>query len=208
MNSILIFVILYGLLPIGFYWKIKPTNISAIVPFLVVVFVASLYEFIGSIVFRLDYKNWYLIYKVLAFSGLLYFFNNIAYIKKSLIWIAFLGFIALFILTYTVWQEIHYFEINAYFNLYQTIIVALFSTFWFKETFEKLETDLLWNNPNYFFIAGLIIYYFGTALLFVMANYLFNKDPKSFQEYWFLNIILNFVLRTCLILGIWKARTK
>lgn len=208
MNSILIFVILYGLLPIGFYWKIKPTNISAIVPFLVVVFVASLYEFFGTSILRLNYENWYLIYKVLAFSGILYFFNNISQIKKSLIWITVLGFIALFILTFTVWQEIQYLDIGAYFNLYLTIIVAIFSTIWFKETFEKLETDSLWNNPHYIFIAGLIIYYFGTALLFIMANYLFTKDPKLFQEYWFLNIILNFVLRTCLIVGILKARTK
>lgn len=208
MNSILIFVILYGLLPIGFYWKIKPTNISAIVPFLVVVFVASLYEFFGTSILRLNYENWYLIYKVLAFSGILYFFNNISQIKKSLIWITVLGFIALFILTFTVWQEIQYLDIGAYFNLYLTIIVAIFSTIWFKETFEKLETDSLWNNPYYIFIAGLIIYYFGTALLFIMANYLFTKDPKLFQEYWFLNIILNFVLRTCLIVGILKARTK
>lgn len=208
MNSILIFVILYGLLPIGFYWKIKPTNISAIVPFLVVVFVASLYEFFGTSILRLNYENWYLIYKVLAFSGILYFFNNISQIKKSLIWITVLTFIALFILTFTVWQEIQYLDIGAYFNLCLTIIVAIFSTIWFKETFEKLETDSLWNNPYYIFIAGLIIYYFGTALLFIMANYLFTKDPKLFQEYWFLNIILNFVLRTCLIVGILKARTK
>lgn len=208
MKSILIFAILYGLLPLGFYWKIKPVNLAGIKPFLMVVFVASLYEFIGAFLLKVDFKNWYLIYKTMAFASLLFFFNSIVEIKKSMIWVAILGFSTLLLLTFTTWEKIQVLQINAYFNISLTILVLLFTSLWLIATFKKLETDSLWNDPNYFFVVGLNVYYFGTALLFIMSNYIFNKDPKSLEEYWLLNIILNLVLRTTLILGIWKSRMK
>ncbi|PZO26859.1 MAG: hypothetical protein DCF13_13025, partial [Flavobacteriaceae bacterium] len=70
-----IFAILFGLIPKLFYWFLKQkldSNISKIVPFLNVVFIASIYEFIGTLLLKINAGNWIIIYKILAFTSVLY----------------------------------------------------------------------------------------------------------------------------------------
>ncbi len=177
-------------------------------PFLWVVFVASLYEFFGSVLFKLNYENWYLIYKTIAFGGIIYFFKKSIALKKVYVYFYITLFIIMMGLTFTVWKTVHYFQINAYYNVFLTILVLLFSTLWLRKSFLALETESLWQNPQYYFVAGLIIYYCCTVVLFIMAHFIRENDNSNLHQYWLLNIILNVVLRTLLIVGIWKARVK
>lgn len=211
MKIILIFTILYGLIPLIYYniYGKKTLLIKSIYPFLVVVFIASLYEFFGSLILKKSLENWYLIYTTLAFFSLHYFFYTILNKKHKSFFVLFiLIFIFFIILTFNYWNNIFFMEINAYFNTLQTIIVLTFSALWFVKTFKELELKSLVDSPIFLIISGLIITYCGTVFLFLLAELLYKIDKSSFQDYWMLNIILNLLLRTTLIIGIWKARTK
>ena len=76
MKILLIFTILYGTLPFIFYQIIKKnlTGLKEIYPFILTVLIASLYEFLGTIILKISFEKWYLIYKILAFFCLHYFF--------------------------------------------------------------------------------------------------------------------------------------
>lgn len=208
MNFILIFTILYGLLPLALYYKVRAVKIDSILPFLVVVFVASLYEFFGSILLQISYENWYLIYKTLAFVGIMSFFRKSIGLNKVYIYFFYALFLIMMCLTFTVWKKAYFMQVSAYFNVFQTILVLLFSILWLRKSFLALETDSLWQNPTYYFVAGLNIYYFGTVFLFLTSKMIFFNNANEFQYFWLLNIILNLVLRTLLIVGIWKARVR
>ena len=208
MNFILIFTILYGLLPLVLYYAVRAEKIDSIFPFLVVVFVASLYEFFGSILLQTSYENWYLIYKTLAFVGIMCFFKKSIVLKNRYVYFFYGLFLIMMLLRITIWKNVYYFQIGGYFHVFQTALVLLFSIQWFRRCFLTMESDSLWQNPTYYFVAGLNIYYFGTVILFLMATYISKTDRNNLQYYWLLNIVLNLVLRTLLMVGVWKARVR
>ena len=211
MNFILIFTILYGLLPLLIYHflKEKLMGIKAIYPFLVVVFIASLYEFIGSIVLRISAENWYLIYKTLAFFSIHYLFFVLLDNRYKIIFsVLILIYLVMIFLVFTHWSEYSYLNKSAFFNVFQTIIVLFFSILWFKKVFQELAVDDLLKEPFFYFLAGLIICYSGSVFIYLMGDSIYFNDKSSFQYYWLINIFLNLVLRTLLVFGIFKARIK
>lgn len=210
MLYIIIFAVLYGLIPfllVGYIdgrEKIKP-----IIPFTLVVFLASLYEFFGSILFQINVEQWFLIYSLLAFFAIHYFFYKIlnkkfAHLFKILI----LFYLIFYFASRFGLRSLNYLDISSYLNVYQTIIVLLFSVLWFRKIFQEFQIEKLLDSPTFYFISGLLIYYCGSVAIFLMANDLYAKDKNSLQYFWLVNIILNFVLRTLLIVGIWKARSE
>lgn len=190
-------------------FKVNIQNIKHVIPFVIVVFIASLYEFIGSILLGQNVELWFLIYDILVFFSIHYFFYKLLNKKyRALFFILILLlFIFYCILTLGPWT-FSYLEISSFFNVYQTLIILLFSILWFKRIFQEFEIDNLLDSPTFYFISGLLIYYSGSVVLFLLANSIYASDQSKFQYYWLLNVILNFVLRTLLIVGIWKARRE
>jgi hypothetical protein len=207
-----IFVVLLGVFPIAIYYLIKANRnevLCAIFPFLWVVCIASLYEFFGTLIMRWDSKYWFIVYKVLAFFALHYFFYTVLKKKIKALFVVFIVLFLLLFLYYLVClSQLDFFTINSYFNALQTIIVLTFSILWIRRIFITLEVDSLVNTPNFYFISGLVIYYAGTVFLFLLSNLIFKTYKSEFQDYWFLVFVLNLVVRTLLILGIWKTRVK
>ncbi len=145
----------------------------------------------------------------MAFIGLHYFYYYLLDRKYKLLFLVYIiGFIILIILSQTVWINYIYLEKSAYFNMFQTLIVLTFSILWFKQLFSKLEEESLSKNPNFYFVSGLIVCYCGTVFLFLVSSSIYAYDKSNFHYYWLLNILLNFVLRSLLIIGVWKARVK
>lgn len=211
MEFILIFTIIYGIVPFILYLIVKKKNrdLHLILPFLIVVFLASVYELIGTVILKISVEYWYLVYKTLAFIGLHYFYYYLLDRKYKLLFLVYIiGFIILIILSQTVWINYIYLEKSAYFNMFQTLIVLTFSILWFKQLFSKLEEESLSKNPNFYFVSGLIVCYCGTVFLFLVSSSIYAYDKSNFHYYWLLNILLNFVLRSLLIIGVWKARVK
>lgn len=211
MNFILVFTVLYGLLPLLIYHFLnkKLIDIKAIYPFLVVVFMAGIYEFIGTFLLKIDAANWFYIYNVLAFLSIHYLFYIILKKRFKIIFISLIIILLLLIVFASFFlKSYNFLEITSFFNVFQTSIILFFSILWFKKVFQELIVDGLLKSPYFYFLSGLIIYYSGTLFLFLTITYIYLNDKPAFEYYWLLNIILNILLRTLLIVGILKARIK
>lgn len=207
-----IFSILYGLLPLLFFFLIKRKvheEVYFILPFLYVVFIAGLYEFICTILLGLNVKYWFIIYNFLSFTTLLYFYF---YLLKKQFRVIYIIFSVLFILITTISFSFYscdnFIQISSYYKILQTIMILTFSVLWIKRVFLDLELSSLSESSTFYFISGLLLYYSGTVFLFLLSNMIFKMDKSTFQDYWMLNVVLNLVLRTLLIIGIWKGRVK
>lgn len=212
MNVILIFTVLYGIFPLitySFNRNKKSNEISAILPFVILTFVASIYEFVFTFLLKFSIKYWLVVYNFLAFFIISYYYRKIlndnkkVYFKVSYI----LFFILLFYVFFN-WNRYEIIVLSSYMDSFQTSFVLIFSILWFKKIFNELNYDSLLNNPNFHFIAGLLLYYCGTLVLFLMSNSLYTDNKSMFQYYLLLNVVLNLVIRTLLIIGIWKTRVK
>ena len=212
MRYILIFTILYGLLPlIVFLFKKKNLNdeVTSMFPYIFFVFIASLYEYIGTILLELNVKYWFVIYEFLISLALFYFFYDLFKgTKKKIFYFFIFVFVFITVNVFIIWDGNNFFDISSYYNLLQTIFILNFSVLWIKKIFVSLELESFTSSSTFYFISGLVLYYCGTVFLFLLSNLILKMDKTTFQDYWMLNIILNLVLRTLLIIGIWKGQVK
>ncbi len=212
MIEIIIFTILYGLVPLILFWVIRnkiSKEIVAILPFVVLIFISSLYEFIFTFILKYTIKYWLFFYNNLAFFTISYFYYKILNGRKKIYFkFSFIFFFGLLFFVILNWNNHEILVLSSYMNTFQTIFILLFSLFWFRKIFIELIHENLLDIPTYYFISGLIIYYCGTIILFLMSNNIFINDKNLFQYYLLINVILNLVLRTLFIIGLWKARVK
>lgn len=211
-NYFVYFAVLYGVVPLLVYFLLQKKigkEVRFIYPFLWVVCIASLYEFLGTLLLRISAEYWFFTYNFLAFVSILLFFSSLLGRKLRLVYYFYSVCFLVLLLYFAVhWDLKKYLEINSYFNTLQTLVVFTFSIAWFRRVFINLEFDSLGRSPVFYFVSGLLLYYSGTVFLFLMSTVLLKHETSSFQDYWMLNIGLNLVLRTLLILGIWKGQVK
>lgn len=212
MLAILSFSVLYGLIPflIFLFFKNKISQqIKAITPFLVLVFISSLYEFIFTILMKWDGSRWFITYCLISFFVIFYFFSTILRSLNRLLKVISFSLFFLMILLLIIRYNIQdYLLICSFIDTYITIFIFIFSLFWFRKIFRDLEYESLLSIPDFYFISGFILYYFGNFFLFLMAELIYKSDQDLLQYYWLLNLFLLIVIRTLLIIGIWKARVK
>lgn len=209
---LLYFVIVFGISPFSYFLVARRQStieLKAILPYVFLTFISSLYEFFGTLTFGWNVSYWFLIYDILDFSCIFYFFYIILQKKHSWIFVAFLVlFAALCSFLYWQYEIKDVLVINNYFKGFITFFVLLFSVLWFTKLFAEVYIEDLLNNSTFYFISGFVLYYCGTLFLFLLSNYLYHSDSVLFQSYWVVNIVLNFVLRTLLLVGIWKAKVN
>lgn len=212
MMILLYFVIVFGISPFLYFLVARRQStieLKAILPYVFLTFISSLYELFGSLIFRWNVSYWFLIYDILDFSFIFYFFYIILQKKHSWIFVAFLVlFAALCSFLYWQYEIKDFIVVNNYFKGFITFFVLLFSVLWFTKLFAEVYIEDLLNNSTFYFISGFVLYYCGTLFLFLLSNYLYHSDSVLFQSYWVVNIVLNFVLRTLLLVGIWKAKVN
>lgn len=206
------FTILYGLIPFLFFLLIKgkiSKSITSLLPFIILVFISAIYEFIFSILLRWNVSNWFIIYCVISFFVIYYLFNSlIVRVNPVLKFSSLILYIILLMFLILKFDNQDFLKICYFIDSYITVFVFVCSIIWFKKIFKELQYESLWDSPFFYVVSGLILYYFGTFFLFLMTELIYRDNNYSFQYYWLLNIILNLVLRTLLIVGIWKARVK
>lgn len=210
MNFIITFTILYGLIPLFFYHTVKNKlkNIRAIYPFIIVVFIASLYEFIGTEILKINASYWFFAYSLISFYSIIYFYRQILDNKfKSLFRTIHFLFLLLLIVLFFV-KKMLIIGLFPIFDAYITVVVIVLSVLWFKKIFQQLNYKTLWANHIFYYVFGLIMYHCGTIFLFLLMEMIYNDNKGMLQYYWLLNVALNLILRTLLILGIWKAQVK
>jgi hypothetical protein len=192
------------LLVIFNYSKFKKKR-NPILPYLIVVFVASFYEYFGTHLLEINSTNWLITYKVLAISSLQYFFYHILQKKFKLLFIAFsIIFIVTFIYHLPYLNNTTVLDISAYLNAITTSLVLTFSVLRFIQFETKTVEYYTKRDTNFYFIMGLVLMYGGTLFLFLYAKNLYFTNKELFITAWMLNLFLNIVNRTLLIIGVWK----
>lgn len=101
-----------------------------------------------------------------------------------------------------------YLAITSYIDTFTTLFVLFFTIIWFRKLILDSYIENLLQNSTFYFISGFILYYCGTLFLFLISNYIYKADINMLHSYWVINILLNLVLRTLLLVGLWKARTN
>lgn len=212
MIYIVSFAMLYGLVPFLYFLLIKDkisNKINATKPFLILVFLSGIYEFIFTTLLKWDVSNWFVIYSITSFFTIFYFYTTITTgINKLLRVVSFIFFLLLLLILFLSFGKEDFFKISSWIDTYTTVFIFIYSIIWFKKIFQELEYDTLWESPYFYFVSGLILYHFGNLFLFLMIELIYKNDNYLFQYYWLLNIVLLILLRTLLIVGIWKARVK
>lgn len=206
------FVIIFGLSPFLYflvYRKQDIVTLKPILPFIILTFISSLYEFFGTLTFGWNVSNWFIIYNIFSFLAINYFYHNLIQTKFQVLNNLFLlSFLLLCFILFVNYQIKDFLIISTYFKGFITLFVLLFSVLWFVKIFQEVYIDNLLKNSSFYFVSGFILYYCGTLFLFLLSNYIFKVDSTIFQSYWMVNVILNLILRILLFIGLWKARAN
>lgn len=211
MYQVLFFIaLLIGIIPfLLLLAQQRVLNITEpVIPFIWLTAIATLYEFFGSVILKINTSYWWQLYSLLEFLTLYYFFYKIfrpSYKRTLLVFIILLCIT--YIISFMFWDENNKFVSKAINKIPITLFVFLFSFKWFKDLFKKMEVLNPWQKSNFYFVSGISIYYSSTLFLFLLSNYFF-KSTTYMYDYWLVNIIATFVLRLSLIIGVWKMKRK
>lgn len=197
--------IISGLIPLLFIF-IKNSKFNKfknpILPYIVLVFIASLYEYFGSYILEINTVAWFMIYKVGAFGTLSYYFYHLLNKKFKVIFIAFtILFTVIFFINLPKVSNETFLNINGFLNAIITVFIIICAILWFKQLQWKINLN---SHPNSYIIFGLLLVYCGTLFLhlFGYSIYLINKE--LFFSAWILNLFLNLINRLLLTFGTWK----
>lgn len=209
MYIILFYTTLFiGIIPliVLFYKKSGFNFENAITPFIWLTTVATLYEFIGTGLLKVNTNYWFQLYCLLEFTALYYFFYRLLSHRYSLIYTVLLLLLMVFyVVSFFFWNDTSKF-ISLAINKAGLFIFILVSVFlWFKNLFEMADIMNLWRYNIFYFISGFFIYYSTTFLLFLSSEFIF-KNNTYFKDVWLVNILATFILRILLITGVWKMK--
>lgn len=209
---LLYFVIIFGVSPFLYFLiarKQYTSELKPILPFVSLTFIASLYEFFGSLIFKLDISYWFIIYDVLAYFSIFYFYSHVLQNQFSkLFFFFFISFIIICSLIFVNYSLVEILAITSYIDTFITLFILFFTIVWFRKLIIDVYIENLLSTSTFYFISGFVLYYCGTLFLFLLSNYIYKVDSVLFQSYWVVNIVLNLILRILLIVGLWKARVN
>lgn len=188
--------------------KNKESLLSYIKPFILLVFFATIYEFISY------FPNWQTpiwsrIYILLEFLCIFYYYyltlkKRFAFFFK----LSLVLFLLFYVYLIVVWDAKDSYLTDFYLTTFETIFVLISSILWFVIIFDELKEASLLKVPDYYFISGFVLYFSGTFFLFLISDFMLKNMTSQFLSYWNLNILFTILLRTLLITGIWIARKK
>lgn len=202
-------VCLLGLIPLLIYFFSRKVNTVTIylLPFIYLIAFSSLYEIIGTGVFKIAAKFWFRTYLFLEFYTILYFYYKLFQYKKL-----YKSFGILYFVLYSYllmdWSPSQRNFNDVPLNIAITLMVVFSSCLWFVEVFKKLEDKPLFLRSDFFYISALLIYFTGTFLVFLTADFLRDDPNYKMLDYWILIIVFNIILRITIIYTVWKARIK
>lgn len=209
---LLYFVIIFGVCPLLYFLiarKRYTSELKPILPFISLTFIASLYEFFGTLTFKWNSSYWFVIYDILSFLSITFFFFHVLHKYFSKLLLFFLAIFLVFCVFLLIFLDSKdYLAITSYIDTFTTLFVLFFTIIWFRKLILDSYIENLLQNSTFYFISGFILYYCGTLFLFLISNYIYKADINMLHSYWVINILLNLVLRTLLLVGLWKAKTN
>lgn len=210
MRLLVTITVLYSLIPLIVYWFTKKNlnkEIKPIFPFVVLCFIAGLYEFIFTTILRFNSIPWFYTYDLLAFFTIQYFFYYILEKKvKKLVVSSTIIYLVIFSYSLINHSFENYMNNISYLSSFITLLTLIYAIMWFKKVFMETTLVSLAHSPTFYFVSGFLFYYAGVIVLFLLANSIYSNNKSHLQYYWLINLFFNIFHKTVLIIGIWKAR--
>ena len=207
----LIYIALFlGVIPLVILFSKKRAFVASesIMPFVWLIFIATLYEIIATFLFKINTAYWFQLYSLLEFLTIYYFFYKLfhfTYNKTLKLFLALL--ISVYVISLFFLDANNILISEAINRIPITIFSFTFSFIWFKELFNKMEIENPLNYPTFYFVSGLAIYYSGTTILFLLSSLIFESD-SYFYNFWTVNVLATLFLRIFLIIGVWKMERE
>lgn len=205
-NTFLYITLFLGIIPLLILFvKRKALSFKEpIIPFVWLTAIASLYESVGTGLLQINTAYWFQIYSFLELIALFYFFYKLFSASHKRTLLVFAGILMLIYgFSFLFWNENVKLISNAVNATSITLFVCFFSFVWFKNLFEEAKTVNPWREPTFCFVSGFAMYYSTTLFLFLLSSFFFVSE-SYFYDYWLVNIIATFILRTFLIMGAWN----
>lgn len=174
-----------------------------IVPFVWLTALATLYEFIGTVLLKVNTNYWFQIYSLLEFAAIYFYFFQLfkGKYKRNLI-----TSLAVWTIIYCIslfyWNSDSKVIPLAINSCSTSLFVFLFSITYFKSLIEVPDNHF-WQKSTFYFVLAFSVYFASTLLLFLSSKFLFEFGKYG---YWLVNIVATLVLRILLILGVWKMK--
>lgn len=177
-------------------------------PFIILMFVASIYETVFTIMLQIGTKPWFRIYSFLEFYTLLYFYWKLLNSKRLIL---FFGVIYLLNYCHLIYKWIYFPRIG--FNLISsdiitTSLVLVCTIIWFVDVFKKMEEKPLHINPLFYIIAALLLSYCSTFIVFVVTDYM-KQFKMKIRDFYQIVIYAGVILRGTFVIILCKSfKTK
>lgn len=185
-------------------WKYRRREIELLV-YLLIASLAS--DLIGLILFQLSYNsypivNFFLLVQFLVCYHLLNYSHN----QFALYRIIPIGFAVIFIVNYLFIQGPRVF--NSYSNTIACYILMFFSIRYLYILLRDLPEENVIRIPLFWIAIGVLTYYSGNLVLFVVNNYLTLGVNGSHASMWILHNLLNFTKNIFFTIAIWQNYIK
>jgi hypothetical protein len=70
----------------------------------------------------------------------------------------------------------------------ESILIVAYSIFYLFDQMNKPQVMFIYQEPNFWFVVGFIIYFSGTLFLFIQAS---NLNPVIRDNFWKITLFLN-----------------
>ncbi|MEQ1586222.1 MAG: hypothetical protein ABL895_10110 [Cyclobacteriaceae bacterium] len=189
---------------ITYTWQYRDQKIR----YLFYLLIASLLsDLIGLILFKLSLNtyiivNFFLLIQFMICYQLLTEEKN----QSASVRIIPIGFLLIFVVNYFFIQSPGVF--NSYSNSIACLILMFFSVRYFYTLLRDLPEVHIMRIPLFWIAVGVLTYYSGNLLLFIVNNYLTIGNNGSHPVMWILHNILNFSKNILFTIAIWQNYRK
>lgn len=141
----------------------------------------------------------------------LIYFKRFGKIWKRILTIVICGFNGFFLIDTLLIKEINSYAyyLNSNITTTASLIYIAIGIKYFSKLLKEVKYQKLEKNPLFWFSAGIILYYSGTLILFLLSNQV-STNPEEYTLYyeialagWGLNSIFNMVLNTAYSIALW-----
>ena len=181
---------------------------APVAPFIWLTFLATLYEGQVLLFSKINLTYWSEIYSLAEFVSVFYFYFKLFQPRFKVIFrLIFIFLIINYGISFYCLEEYSVFIAKAVNRIPLTFLVLLGSYWWVRDLFKNEEVQNLWQNPTFYFMSAFYIYYLVTMPLFLMGSIIFTTN-LYFYDFAIINVIATLILRTLLIIGVWKMNLR
>lgn len=181
------------------------------------VMTSALTEIIANILWYQQLRNLevYNIYALINFNLLAIILRNQLHLKwQKPLKIFLICFNGYFIIDALFFKDLNHWEYNFNSNLTTSasIILVTLALVYFHKLLKEIKYQKLEKNPHFWISSGIIMYYSGTLILFLLGNQVNDPEYSYYYELhfaaWGLNSFFNLILNSAYTIALWVSPIK